>query len=388
MRVLHVISSVAPRYGGPSAAVRGMAGALAALGAEVTVATTDADGPDRSAPAYDVPVVENGAEFRYFRRASWSEGWHFSLGLTRWLSRSISRYDVVEVHALFTYTTIPGCRFARRAGVPYVLRPLGTLGGWSLAQRAWKKRPYYAMIERSHLAHAAAIHVTAASEAEEVSALGFGERARIIPLGVELAASGGRARSGDSLRMLFLSRIHPKKGLELVFAAMRVLRDGDRGAVELAIAGDGDPDYLRSLHAEVARLGIENSVRFVGALHGDAKRDAFARADVFVLTSHNENFGIAAAEALAAGVPVILSAEVGLARDVEKHGAGIVVPLEPPAIAAAIERLRAEPALRATMAERAHRYASEHLSWAECGRKLFSLYQELTAGKRDLSSGR
>jgi glycosyltransferase involved in cell wall biosynthesis len=294
----------------------------------------------------------------------------------------------VEVHALFTYTTIPGCRFARRAGVPYVLRPLGTLGGWSLAQRAWKKRPYYAMIERSHLAHAAAIHVTAQSEAAEVRALGFGDNARVIPLGVELGTSTRRAVAGDSLRMLFLSRVHPKKGLELVFSAMRLLRDRGCGAIELEIAGDGDAEYLRSLHGEAARLGIENSVRFVGALHGDAKRDAFARADVFVLTSHNENFGIAAAEALAAGVPVILSGEVGLARDVEANGAGLVVPLEPPAIAAAIERLHADPALRAAMAERAYRYASDHLSWAECGRRLFSLYEELIAGNRHPSSAR
>jgi glycosyltransferase involved in cell wall biosynthesis len=292
------------------------------------------------------------------------------------------------VHALFTYTTIPGCRFAARAGVPYVLRPLGTLGGWSLAQRAWKKRPYYAMIERPHLARAAAIHVTAESEAAEVSALGFGEKARIIPLGVELGTSRRREGSAASLRMLFLSRIHPKKGLELVFAAMRILRDRGCGAIELEIAGDGDAEYLRSLHTEAARLGIESNIRFVGALHGDAKRDAFARADVFVLTSHNENFGIAAAEALAAGVPVILSGEVGLARDVAASGAGLVVPLEPPAIAAAIERLHTVPALRAAMAERAYTYASDHLSWAECGRRLFSLYQELIAAKRDASSGR
>lgn len=365
-----------------------MAGALSQLGAEVTVATTDGDGPNRLAPAYEAPVVEAGAEFRYFRRAWWSRDWKFSLGLTRWLARSISGYDVVEVHALFTYPTIPGCRFAARAGVPYVLRPLGTLGGWSLAQRAWKKRPYYAMIERSHLARAAAIHVTAESEAAEVDALGFGDKARIIPLGVELGTRTGRREvAGGPLRLLFLSRVHPKKGLELVFAAMRILRDRGCGAIELEIAGDGDAEYLRSLHAEAARLGVEGDVRFVGAVQGDAKRDAFARADVFVLTSHNENFGIAAAEALAAGVPVILSTEVGLARDVAARGAGLVVPLEPAAISAAIECLQRDPVLRSAMAERAYAYASDHLSWAECGRKLFSLYQELIATRRDALIG-
>ncbi|MFL5562507.1 MAG: glycosyltransferase [Gemmatimonadaceae bacterium] len=204
-----MISAVAPRYGGPSSAVRGMSRAMVAAGAQVTVATTDADGPGRLTVPHDAPVIEDGIEFRYFR-SQLTNSWHFSAGLTRWLSRAIAGFDVVEVHGLFTYSTIPGCRFAAREGVPYVVRPLGTLGAWSLAQRAWKKRPYYALIERRNLAQAAAIHVTAPSEAEEARVLGFGDKAHIIPLGVDVVESVPRrtTRGDGPVQLLFLSRIH------------------------------------------------------------------------------------------------------------------------------------------------------------------------------------
>lgn len=359
-----------------------MATALAGLGADVTVVATDADGPGRMPCNYDGPVREGGADYRYFRRASWSVGWHFSLDLTRWLARNIGNFDVVEVHALFTYTTIPGSRLAARAGIPYVVRPLGTLGAWSLAQRAWKKRPYYELIEKRNLERASAIHVTADSEAAEVAALGFGDKARVIPLGVDVAAIAPvHGATSGALRLLFLSRLHPKKGLELVFRAMRIVRERAGGAlnVGLVVAGSGDPEYERSLRREVEALGLTADVEFVGPLAGDAKRDAFARADAFVLTSHNENFGIAAAEALAAGLPVLLSAEVGLARDVAAADAGLVVPLDPSAIAAAIERLRDDGAARVAMGARGWRYALDNLSWHECGRRLLALYNEVIA---------
>lgn len=382
MKVLHVVSTVAPRYGGPSAAVRGMSSALADLGAEVTVVGTDADGPGRLACDYHAAVRQGGADYRFFRRASWSVGWHFSFDLTRWLARHVRDFDVVEVHALFTYTTIPGSRLAARVGVPYIVRPLGTLGGWSLAQRAWKKRPYYELIEKRNLARAAAIHVTADSEAAEVAALGFGDKARVIPLGVDVTpAAPVRAPHGPPLRLLFLSRLHPKKGLELVFRALAIVRERAGGTldVRLVVAGSGDPDYERSLRDDVRQLGLATAVEFVGALAGEAKRNAFANADAFVLTSHNENFGIAAAEALAAGLPVLLSGEVGLARDVAAAGAGIVVSLDPQPIATAIERLRDDPATRLAMGERGWRYALDNLSWRECGRKLIALYGEVIA---------
>ena len=363
-----------------------MADAVAAHGASVTIATTDADGPSRLGVAIGEPILVGDVEYRYFRRG-WTRDWHFSLGLTRWLARTVARFDVVEVHGLFNYVTAAGCRLAWRSRVPYVLRPLGTLAPWSLGRGSWKKRPYYQLIERTHLAHAAAIHVTSEAEAAEVTQLGFGAKARVIPLGVSVEAAPPRADrdSREAVRLLFLSRLHPKKGLELLFTALAMLHAEKRARVSLTVAGSGESQYVRRLEAQVARLGLQDAVRFVGPVHGDAKTSAFSNADVFVLPSYNENFGIAAAEAFAAGLPAILSDEVALARDARSRAAALVVALDPTAIADAIVKLAADAALRLEMGRNAWRFAAEVLSWEACGIRLMALYEELAAARRAAS---
>jgi glycosyltransferase involved in cell wall biosynthesis len=375
-----VIPAVGPWYGGPSVAIRGMTRALAALGAQVEVATTDANGPTRLAVPTDVPVDEEGVAYHYFGTSLPGE-WKFSWPLTRWLARNISRFDVVHVHALFSYSTIPACRLARRSGVPYVVRPLGTLAAWSLRQHAWKKRPYLALVERPHLRKAAAIHVTSDAEAEIVRALGY-EHTATIPLGVELPPDDRTAlpeRRGEPLRLLFLSRLHPKKNVDLLLDACALVEDGRSGhGWELVVAGQGDAGYVDALRAHARKLGIANRVRFVGQLEGASKAAAIGSADVFVLPSSDENFGIAAAEALAAGLPVILSDQVALAPDVLDAGAGLVVSRDARAIASAILELAADPTVRARMRVEARRLAHDQYSWERTGIQLASLYARVT----------
>ncbi|HEX8430030.1 MAG TPA: glycosyltransferase, partial [Longimicrobium sp.] len=263
MKVLHVIPAVAARYGGPSVAVRAMARGVRALGAEVTVATTDADGAGRLPVPLDRAVDEDGVRFRYFARTLPGE-WKLSLPLARWLAASVAEFDVVHVHACFSYSTIPGCRAPLRRGVPYILRPLGTLDPWSLGRGAARKRGYLALIERKHLRHASAIHATSAAEAEGIAALGFGATTRVVPLGVDLAAAAPERAPGPRLRLLFLSRLHPKKGLPLLLEAVAALTRDGRADVELAIAGDGSDAYRSELEGRVRALGIGDRVSFLG----------------------------------------------------------------------------------------------------------------------------
>lgn len=383
MRVLHVIPSVAERYGGPSVALRGMATAVASLGVEVVVATTDGDGPARLDVPMDRPVVEGGVEYRYFARTAPGE-WKFSWPLTRWLRAHAARFDVLHVHALFSYATIPGCRSAERAGVPYVLRPLGTLGRWSVAHRGWKKRPYLALVERRHLERAAALHATSPAEAEDLAALGYGPKVRVVPLGAAAVgvrgAGDGPARAAGRLRVLFLSRLHPVKGLPLLFEGIARMAAVDQARIDLVVAGDGEEAYKHQLRAAVEHLGLARHVTFVGHASGERKRELFASADVFVLPSSHENFGIAAAEALAAGLPVVVSEAVGLASDVRAAGAGLVIPQRPDAVADAISALLHEPGALAAMGERAAALAARRYSWERTGRELLALYEEVVHG--------
>ena len=381
MRVLHIIPSAAPVDGGPNVAVRAIARGLVRHGIDVTVATTNASGRRSLDVPVDTPVIDDGVVFRYFAR-SVPGSWKFSWPMTRWLWANAGSYDVVHVHALFSYATIPGCRAAARAPVPYILRPLGTLSNWSLGHRRWKKRPYYALLERPHLAGASAIHVTSEAEAEDVARLGYGERARVIPLGVDVGERQSRRAHADSgnepLRLLFLSRLHEKKNVPLLLRALAATNSSRR--IELTVAGDGDPGYRDRLAALSDELGLRDVVSFTGHLDGVAKERAFAEADCFVLPSAHENFGLAVAEALAAGLPAIVTTNVALARDVHAVGAGLVTEPTETALASALRWAAEHPAALLEMGDRAWQHAYRELSWETTCVRLAALYDELAAG--------
>jgi glycosyltransferase involved in cell wall biosynthesis len=358
-----------------------MARGLARRGLDVTVATTNAAGEKSLPVPLDTPVIDDGVVFRYFAR-SVPGSWKFSWPMTRWLWANARSYDVVHVHALFSYATIPGCRAAAHVPVPYVLRPLGTLSDWSLGRRRWKKRPYYALLERSHLEMASAIHVTSEAEAGDVARLGYGARARVIPLGVEVAQRPPRrAAEGTTVRLLFLSRLHEKKNIPVLLRALAQATGAPR-RVELTIAGDGDSRYREQLVELAAQLAIGDRVKFVGHVDGAAKERAFAEADCFVLPSSHENFGLAVAEALGAGLPAIVSPGVALSRDIGDAGAGIVSEPTDGALASAITWAAEHPAALVEMGDRACQLAHRSLSWEMTCSRLASLYDELVLERR------
>ena len=381
MRLLHVIPSVADRYGGPSAAVRGMTRALAAEGMDVTIATTNADGPQALDVPIGVPLIEQGVTYHYFPRTLPGE-WKFSWPLWRWLVANVHEYDVVTVHALFSYATIPGCRTSYRRGVPYIVRPLGTLGDWSLRQRRWKKAPYLALVERRHLERASAIHVTSDAEHASVAALGFGEKARVIPLGVDAGKPTRRTLRGGPLRLLYLSRLHPGKNLPTLFGAVRHARASGADVV-LTVAGAGEPDYSAFLRESVVANGVADCVDFVGHLSGAAKASAFADADVFVLPSAHENFGIAVVEALASGLAVVVSPHVGVAHEVHAASAGVISEVAEDELGGTLATLARERTTVARMGAAASQLARRRFSWTACARQLIDLYEDVALGAMD-----
>lgn len=378
MRVLHVIPTISLAYGGPSVAVRAMTRALAARGHDVTVATTgSAEEAGAGADQAGMSVRHPGVTYRCFPQAGKGK-WMFSWPLTTWLAREIAGFDVVHVHGLFQYPTIPACRFARRHRIPYILRPLGMLDAWSLAQRAWKKRPYLALIERSHIRNAAALHATSEAEAGHLRAMPA-RRIAVIPLGVETAESrpGPKLNHEGPLQVLFLSRVHPKKGVPVLLQALRMVRDAGT-PVRATIAGGGEPAYLNELRSLASRIGIAELVSWTGQVDGEAKASLWNSADVFVLPSSQENFGIAVAEALAAGVPVLASHEVAIAGEVERAGAGRSLPIDAASFAEALIDYARRPDARLAAGRAAAALARSAYSWPASAERVEALYREVT----------
>ncbi len=309
-------------------------------------------------------------------------------GFAPWIFRHVHDYDLVHIHALFSFTSVTAAWAARRAGVPYVVRPLGTLNRYGVTQRRpWLKQLSLKLIEGAILRHAAVVHFTSDAERREAEALGMPMRSAVAPLAVEAMPTADATcfhnrfpRLLGKRCVLTLSRLNKVKNLEGLLKAFSLLYQGSPD-VFLVIAGDGDAEYVATLWKLAARLDLGDRVVWTGFIDGKLKASAFAAAEVFVLPSFSENFGIAAAEALMAGLPCVLGNGVAIAKEVDEAGAGFSVAPEPEAIAQALRRLLDDEKLRAGMGKSAAALAAERYSLEAMGRNLEALYSRILRHK-------
>ncbi|HEX6676027.1 MAG TPA: glycosyltransferase, partial [Actinomycetes bacterium] len=383
MRILHVVGSLDPRYGGPSVVVPRMCRALAARGHHVELLTTDPEGAGEAIEA-GVTVVR--------RRLHPPRGWAASAGLGRWLRRRVGEFDVVHVHSLYLFHTWWASRCCRRARVPYVISPHGTLDPWHLAHRPRRKAAYTLLLEGRALRRAAAMHYTSVEElAHAARHLGHGPRGFVVPPGVDrppvrrLADDGGLAARHPELAgrtlVTFLGRLTAKKRLDLLVEAFAEVAAAEPGA-HLAVAGPDDEGIGAGVRARVARLGLAGRVSFLGLVTGAAKAALLGRSRVMVLASEDESFGVAVAEAMAAAIPVVVSEGVALHREVAAAGAGLVVPLAPGPLASAVLHFASDPEQAARCGANGRAWAWMRLSWDQAAKGLERLYQQAVAEAR------
>jgi glycosyltransferase involved in cell wall biosynthesis len=391
VKILHVIPSIGPLRGGPSFVIRTMSEGLAARGCQVDVATTDDNGRERLRVPLDRPVSENAVRYWYFPRQT--RFYTVSWPLSRWLKKNTPAYDLVHIHALFSFGVLAAAWWAHRCGVPYVVRPLGTLNRWGIEnRRPWLKQASLRLIEGRILSAAAAVHYTSEEEREEASAVVSGVRPIVIPNPVNFQFDGGRTKGClrsrypalDGKRIiLFLSRLDPKKGLDLLLAAFARLR-ARTPDVALVLGGSGEERFVAQLRRQARELGIEADVLWAGFLEKDDKKAALADADLFALPSYSENFGVAAVEAMAAGLPLVVSDCVAIHREIAAAGAGLVVSCREDSLADALSRLLDDPGLRREMGRRG-KTLSESFSPARVGEHLLELYSEICSSRKPLA---
>jgi glycosyltransferase involved in cell wall biosynthesis len=390
-RVLHVIPSVAPARGGPSQAVVEMVQALRQAGVDAEIAVTNDNGPD----LLDVPLNQRSTfqdvPVWFFPRFSPSvtavREFAFSASFTRWLWQNIHQYDLLHVHAIFSYTSTATMTIARHKRVPYIVRPLGQLCHWSLQQSQRKKQFYLKLIEHANLNHAQAIHYTSENERQEALNLELAAPSVIIPHGLTLSPLRPDAKAklrqnlqlpADEPIVLFLSRLHLKKGLNLLIAALSQLQ---AHRFTFVLAGSGDPHYEDEIRQQLISSGISDRTCMVGFVNGEQKDLLLQGSDLFVLTSYSENFGVAVLEALAAGLPAIVTPGVALAEVVEHHQLGAVPELEEGAIATAILQALNQPETMKAMGDRARQLVLNHYTWDRVAAQLIEVYTAILEKK-------
>ena len=390
MRILHVVPSYLPawRYGGPVRSVHGLCRGLAARGDDVHVFTTNVDGPGDSDVPLGVPVEIDGVKVWYFpskrlRRLYWSPP------MARALAAQVAGFDLVHLHSLFLWPTWAAACAARRAGVPYVVSPRGMLVRDLIQKKSTLvKTLWLSLIERHTLEQAAWLHVTSRVEAEEARRFGYNlPSLRIVPNGLDMEEIDitGRELSGplselvnNGRYLLFLGRINWKKGLDRLIPALVHIPD-----VNLIIAGNDEEQYLPDLEALACRHGVRERIFFVGEVAGREKALLLMNATAFVLPSYSENFGNVVLEAMAAGCPVVVTPEVGLADTVRDTGAGIVVEGVPTFLGPALQGVLADPEAARQMGIRGKQAVADRFSWPVVAQEMEDLYHQTLAGKGD-----
>jgi glycosyltransferase involved in cell wall biosynthesis len=309
-----------------------------------------------------------------------------SLPFHQWMRRHVQDYDLIHIHAVFSYCSNAAALLAASHGVPYIVRPLGVLNEWGMRnRRPWLKKLSFRLLESRVFAGASLVHYTSEEERLQASRIGVSQRSAVIPNPVALPteprrhAGWFRAKYPELAArpwILFLSRIDPKKGLDILLDAFARLRACRFRAV-LMIAGDGDRRLLARLRERANQLGMGQDIVWTGFLDGDQKAAALADADIFVLPSYSENFGIAVAEAMAYGLPVVVSDQVAIHHEITAAEAGLVVPCNADPLADAIAKLLDSRELRCQLGANSLRLARDCFSLPAVIGRIVETYENL-----------
>lgn len=329
MRLLHVICTTNSESGGPIEAVRRISTVLSLDGSEIEVASLESmeEIADRQFPVRIVPLGSVGGRYR------------FSLALIPWLRLNAQKYDAVIVHGIWNYSSVGVWRALREQRTPYFVFTHGMMDPWFREEYPVKhiaKQCYWSLFEGRVLRDARSVLFTCEEEMLRArkAFLGHAYREQVVPYGT--ADPGHNASESQTAfyerfpalkgrrYVLFVGRIHPKKGCDLLIEAFARMESALPMDVQLVLAGPDQAGWVKVLQHRAREMGIEKRVHWTGMLTGELKWGAFGAAEAMILPSHQENFGFVVAEAMACMTPVLISDKVNIWREVIAAQAGMV----------------------------------------------------------------
>lgn len=394
MKILHVIPSLSDRRGGPSRAVLDMVKALQLANVDVCIAATNDDGPE----LLDVPVgccVDYQAIPVYFfprfsPAAAPIREFAFSAQFTKWLWENVSSFDLLHVHAVFSYPSTIAMTIARQQRVPYVVTLHGLLCRWAMQQSKWKKQIYLTMAERANLNYAKMLHFTSDYERHETATHSLRAPSMVVPFGFTVPPIIPNARhqlrewlnlEQDEPIILFMSRLHPVKGLDFLIPALGKLTNY---RFTFIMAGSGPPEYETEIQRMLAEARLQKRTRCVGFAKGETKNLLLQGADLFVQTSRLESFGVAVLEALAANTPVLVTPGVATAVMVQQHKLGYVTELDISSIANTIANFLEQISTVDAAQLHTSQYIKENFAWEKIALTLSTLYETILTNEAKL----
>lgn len=286
------------------------------------------------------------------------------------------RPDLVHVHGLWSWINHLSCLESYRRHLPYIVSPRGMLEPWSLEQKKWKKRFALWLYQLRDLDRSSAIHCTSSIETKNLETHGFRPGIFVVPNGTEIPELTPNRLVNAKKRVLFLSRIHSKKGILLLIEAWAVTAQPDW---ECVLCGPNSDGHLVEVRRRIAQLGLQNSIRILDEVEGEKKSELYRSADLFILPSHSENFGLVIAEALSFAIPVITTNKTPWAI-IEKENCGWCVNDTAEEIGVALRQaMMMSDGERLAMGSRGRALAERQFKWDLVAKELAERYSKIVA---------
>jgi glycosyltransferase involved in cell wall biosynthesis len=378
MKILHVVPTYLPawRYGGPIRSVHGLAKALVNRGHEVYVYTTNIDGPNVLDVPTNTPVNIDGILVYYFPCEVLLRRLYISKEMKIRALCDIEKFDVIHLHSIFLWPTWMISRLAIKNNIPYILSPRGMLINKLIKKKNLIiKKIWIYLFEEKTIANAKYIHFTTKLEHDEFVRLNFQSKLFLtIPNGYEFheefnykTLDLNKLENFSPPYIIFVGRVNWKKGLDRLIQAMKFISD-----CQLLVVGNND-GMMEKLIDQVKNLDLKNRVHFIGEVDGEEKNDLIRKSKMLVLPSYSENFGNVLLEAMALGIPVAVTKDVGLVDDILAHMTGVLLPDDPVGMGNKLaETLRNEELLN-KMGKAGYQF-SKNFSWDSIAIKFEKAY--------------
>jgi glycosyltransferase involved in cell wall biosynthesis len=383
MKILIFAPYIGSNYGGTSKAVKELVESVSGFGTKVDLITTNANQSDKLTVPLNRWLESENYRIKYF--SCWNRNdFIISLSLIQWLIHHIKDYDVVHTNTIFAPIVSFVHWLCQQHKVPYVMTPHGMLEPWALSYKAWKKKLYFNLVEKSSLQKAHFIQVIANSEAGHVKALGL-QNPVVIPNGVHKKEFISLPEPDifyqqfpstyNKTLILFLGRIDPKKGLDLLAPAFAKVRKRFP-QTHLVVAGPDSTGYLLKVKTAFKQVGCLDAVTFTGMLTGSLKYAALAAASVYVAPSYSEGFSMSVLEGMASGLPCVITTgcnfpEAAMAK------AALVVDIKTHAIADGLIQCLSHPQMSKAMGNRARNFIFQNYTWDCAAEKLTRVYKAI-----------
>ncbi|MEQ9544777.1 MAG: glycosyltransferase [Marinobacter sp.] len=367
MRLIHTMPDIGAEAAGPSYSVVRLCKALNTLQQETTLALIGSADND--------PFIEP------FSRGFGPQRLGCSPSMRRWLNHQVASgsVEIVHNHSLWMMPNVYPGWATKGKSVPYIVSPRGTLSQWAMGSGSNVKKIFWPLIQKPSIKHAACFHATAYSEYEDIRRMGFKQPIALIPNGIDLPRyhkeNRGWSANGERT-LLFLGRLHPVKGIDYLLGSWRDLQDEFQDWRLRIVGPEGDGQYLKHLKATTAHYKLKRVV-FDGPLYGDGKFDAYRAAELYVLPTHSENFGMTVAEALASGTPAVVSQGAPW-QAMERESAGWWPEIGEKPLTEALRKAMASPPehLR-SMGQNGRAWMEEEFAWSGVAKSMLETYQWL-----------